>query len=299
MPPPARVWSSSVRRRYSCAVAGNVARAIPAANDGTGVYTTQPGKVVGRGHRCRAGSATACARWCAGGRRAGTAARARRSPRRARRASRRWSSSTRDARSGSAPSVARRSASGSSESSRTRAGNIPSARPHTNTRSRSRPSPSATWPMRMPSPRRPRARGRRRAPARACGGTRRARASLDRVEPGQALERRLDLVGRLPFLLGPGPATALGGEVVVHETLGPAREVAPAVVRVDGERAREVSDELLQAACRRQLPLVVLGMWFAVGHHPLARRRIVRGRGRGGRGDRATAVGRARRRRSD
>ena len=107
-------------------------------------------------------------------------------------------------RSGSTPSVARRSASGSSESSRTRAGNVPSARPQTNTRSRSSPRPSATWPMRMPVAEAADAPEvgvelelERAAEHVEAGG------GLDRVEPGEAIERRLDLVGRLLLRVGP------------------------------------------------------------------------------------------------
>ena len=54
-----------------------------------------------------------------------------------------------------------------------------------------------------------------------------ARRALDRVEPGQALQRGVDLVGGL--LLGLGPRVAHGGgrDVVGDEALRPRDELAP------------------------------------------------------------------------
>ena len=103
----------------------------------------------------------------------------------------------------------RRSASGSSESSRTRAGNVPSARPHTNTRSRSSPRPSDDV-------------AHQHAVAEAADAPEvgaeleleraaehvEAGRGLDGVEPGEPIERRLHLVGGP--LLGLGPARGAG-----------------------------------------------------------------------------------------
>ena len=140
---------------------------------------------------------------------------------------------------GSTPFVARRSVSGSSESSRTRAGNVPSAMPHRNTRSRSRPRPSATCPMRMPSPSRP-TRPRSSSSWRVEGAAEHVEAgwALDRVEAGEALERGVDLVGGL--LLGLGPARRRGtrADVVAHETLRPRDELTPRGARGRAARAR-------------------------------------------------------------
>ena len=57
---------------------------------------------------------------------------------------------------------------------------------------------------------------------------RQPRVRLDRVEAGEAGQRRLHLLRRPPLDLGPVGPPRLRREVVVHEALGPTREVAPA-----------------------------------------------------------------------
>ena len=252
--PPARAWSSSVRSRCSCSVAGNSTRARPAANDGTGAYQSacssprsfgaarrsRGRRSLGR-RRTRPGSATAPARWCAAGRRGGRAAPARPTRWRARRAAGGGRRRPGAARRGSAPSVARRSASGSSESSCTRVGKRPSARPHTNTRSRSSPSPSATWPMSRPSPKRP---TRPRSASSSSSSVRRNTSTpgdgLDRVEAGQAGRARRRS-SRRPAARPRASrrAPGLGGEVVADQALGPPGEVAPARGGIDPQVAHE------------------------------------------------------------
>ncbi len=54
-----------------------------------------------------------------------------------------------------------------------------------------------------------------------------ARGRLDRVEPGQALERGLDLVGGLLLRLRPRAAAQVVGEEVADEPPCPPREIAP------------------------------------------------------------------------
>ncbi len=165
-----------------------------------------------------------------------------------------WSASTRAARNGSTPLVARRSVSGSSESSRTRAGKVPSARPHRNTRSRSRPRPEAHVTHEDPVT-------QATHPAEVVvelegeGATEHveARRALDRVEPGEALERRIDLVGGLLLRLGPRVAHGDGRDVVGDQAVRPRDELAPRGTR--GRAAREVvlqrTHEALEVARRR------------------------------------------------
>ena len=195
--PPTRAWSSSVRSRCSCSVAGNSTRREPGgerrhgrvpvgvqlARDLAGSRSMPRERLDGT----RSGTATAHVRWCGAGRRAGRGGRARRRAARARPAGAGGRRRPGAARRGSAPSVARRSASGRSESSCTRVGKSPSASPHTNTRSRSSPRPSADVAHEQPVAEAAHSAQvgveleLERAPEHVD-----ARRRLDRVEPGEA-----------------------------------------------------------------------------------------------------------------
>ncbi len=102
---------------------------------------------------------------------------------------------------------------------------------------------------------------------------------LDRVESGEAFERRLHLVGSLALLLRPRAATGLGSEVVAHEPFGPTGELAPTAARLDGQLAHEVGDEFLERTRGYELTLVVLGARLAIGNRPLLRDRPLEGPG--------------------
>ena len=126
--------------------------------------------------------------------------------------------------------------------------------------------------MRTPSPSRP---TRPRSASSSSSSVRRNTASPGAtstvVEPGEPGQRGLDLLRRPALDLGPLAPTVLGCQVVAHEAFGPAGEVAPAGVGVDGEVADHARDELLERAGRRQLGLEVLRAWLALGDRELGR----------------------------
>ncbi len=77
-----------------------------------------------------------------------------------------------------------------------------------------------------------------------------AGSSFDGVEPGQAFQRGVDLVCRLAFRFGPRTAAGLGRQEIVHEPFGPAAQLAPSLPRIAGEGLDEVGDEHLQGPRR-------------------------------------------------
>ena len=121
------------------------------------------------------------------------------------------------------------------------------------------------------------------------------RRGFDRVEAGEALERRLDLVGGLLLGLGPHGAPGVATEVVVHEAARPLGEVAPARARVApaASAPRSSVTNASELARRRELVLVPLGPRFAVGHRELLGELALERRARDARVGRATVRCRA------
>jgi hypothetical protein len=101
------------------------------------------------------------------------------------------------------------------------------------------------------------------------------RFGLDRVEPGEALQRGLDLLGGAHLLLGPGGARGLGAEEFADEVLGPGDEPGPArgrgPCRVVAEGACEIGDERLQRGGGVERAPDALGVRVAFGDGLLER----------------------------
>ena len=275
---PRAVWSSSVRSRCSCSVAGNSTRASPAANDGTAVYHSarRSVEVVGqRGRRARAPTHSAR-------KRDGTRSVVRRrSPRgkgstrspdalESAASSRRWSSSTRDARSG------QRAAGGASVDVGEQ-GVVPhprgeepfgeSADEHA-VEVESEPErdvPHQESVAEAPDPTEVGVELERERAAEDVDPRRR----LDRLQAREPGQRGVDLLRCLTLVLGPVAPTVLGGEVVGHEPLGPRRELAPPGGGVDVEVVHERGDEVVEAARGLELAFEMLGVRVALGDRPL------------------------------
>ena len=98
-----------------------------------------------------------------------------------------------------------------------------------------------------------------------------AGGGLDRIEPGEAIERRFDLVGGLLLRLRPCATAGIVGEELAQQPPRPERQIAPADAGLGTgcERVAELGDERVERACRVELVDVPVGTRFAVGHREL------------------------------
>ena len=96
---------------------------------------------------------------------------------------------------------------------------------------------------------------------------------LDRVEPGEAFERGLHLVGRALLRLGPLRTPRVVGEEVVHDPPCPGGQIVPGhpFARALAQRVAELGNERVELAGGLELVLVPIGARFAVGYRELLR----------------------------